>query len=352
MATYHIDHIYWALENGFGNSWAPMDAGDTHQAFNPIQGDIEIPKPKYEEELVTTSESLDYNEDLSYDKDLSPGRGTFPGGDGMIFRDPFLMLAAFTHKTLTGTWGGGAATYGKLTGDFTALDDRSSIMIQAGNTDGVTPINRCYNGVLISSYQLGFKKGGLLRELVEISTADFQTNTQDLITDSDFDNGRWSLWALKGATQKKYHASDCKIYWDDSHVAELAGLKLENCQFKISMPKDNEADASALRHQWEWDKNRLHEATISGILYGDTEFLETEKQFGSKTKKDLRLCWDQTANELKWLQLDSAWIAGLSTHKLPAKENAVRIEYTFKGQTSQCEGNYEDRPTPSGRVTV
>ncbi len=350
MGTYNIDQIYFALENGYGNSWVAMDGADIHQAFNPIQGDIEVPKPKFEEELVTLSNSLDYNEDLSYDKDKVPGKGQFPGGDGLIYRDPFLFLTAFTHKTKTGTWEGGAATYGKLTGDFTAIDDRSSIMIQAGSSDGVTPLNRCYNGGLVTSYQIGFKKGGLLRSVPEFSIADFQVNTQAFVPDSDFDNGYWSLWALKGATQKFYHASDCKLYWDDSHVAELAGLKIEDCRVKISIPKDQESDHSALVHKWEWDKNRLHEAVVSGILYGNTEYLEAEKSFQTKSKKDLRFSWDQTTNEQKWVQLDSAWIVGLTTQKLPSKENALRIEYTFKGQTSQFEGNYENRPDPLTRV--
>lgn len=350
--VYTIDHIYWALENGYGNVWAGMDGADIHQGFNPIQGDMEIPKPKYEQEMVTTSESLDYNVDLSYDKDLLPGKGPFPGGDGMIYRDPFLMQTAFTHKTVSGTWAGGAATYGKVTGDFSALDDLSSIMIQCGNTDGTTPINRCYNGILTTAYLLGFKKGGLLRESVELSVADFSDNTQAFVTDANFDNGRWSLWALKSAAVKKYPATACKIYWDNSHIAELAGLKIENCQFKISMPKEVESDYSTLRHEWEWNKNRAHEATISGILYGDTEFEEAEAAFSAKTKKDLRFSWDQTALEQKWLQIDDAWIQGRSIHKIPSRENAVKLEFTFKGKTSRYEGNFENITDPTPRIDI
>lgn len=352
MGKYDIEQLYWALENGYGNLWAGMDGADIHQAFNPIQGDIEIPKPKFEEELVTLSNSLDYNENLSYDKDKAPGKGQFPGGEGLIYRDPFLAMVPFTHKTVTGTWAGGAATYGKITGDFTAIDDRSSIMIQAGSSDGSTPINRCYNGVLLTGYQIGFKKGDVLREIPEFSIADFQPNTQAFITDANFDDGYWSLWALKGATQKYYHAQDCKIYWDDSHIAELTDFKIENCRFKISIPKDQESDHSSLVHTWQWDKNRMHEAVIDGILYGTTEYLEAEKTFLTKTKKDLRFSWDQTTNEQKWIQIDSAWITGLATQKLPAKENALRLEFTFKGQTSQFEANYENLPDPTTRIDV
>lgn len=356
MGKFFIDQIYWALENGFLNLSAgvpqPMDGSDVHQAFNPCHGDIEMPKPTMETEIQTTTESLDPDPDLSFTKDEVPGEGAFPGGEGMTYRDPQLMLTAFTHKETSGTWGGGAATYGKIIGNFSLDDDRSSIMIQAGITDKVTPLNRCYNGILLNSYQLGFKKNSVLKEMAELSVAFFGSNTQAFIPDSNFDNGYWSLWALKGATQKLYHATDCVLFWDESHAAELAGLALEECQMKIIIPHDLEADTSELWHQHEWGKNRSFEATVSGIMTDDDEYLEVEKLFSAKAKKDLRLQWDSTANELKWLQLDDAWIESLGGEKLPARENARRLSLTFKGISAQFEGNYENLPDPTTRIDL
>lgn len=354
MGKYFIEQIYYALETGFLNLSAgvpqPIDGADIHMALNPCHGDIDIPKPIKETHIETTSDKLEPDPDLSYTKDWTPGSGAFPGGDGMTYRDPIFMQSIFTHKEITGTWSGGAATYGKIVGNFSDDDDRSSIMIQTGITDGVSPVNRCYNGVILTSYQIGFKKLGVLKEMAEIAVAYYDANTQAFVPTGTFDDGRWSLWALKGATKKLYHSTDCKLYWDESHAAELAGLALEDCHFKISTPHDLEADSSKLHHQHEWDKKRAFEATVTGIMTGKTEFEEAEKLFLAKAKKDLRLQWDATANEAKWIQLDNAWVESHGAEKLPHTENARRLELHFKAINANYEGNFENLPDPSTRI--
>jgi len=352
MAKYFIDHIYWALESGYlnlsGGTPDPMDGSDVHQAFNPCHGDITIPRPKYETQLEYHSKSLDPDPNLSFTKDLVPGTGIFPGEAGMTYRDPFLLACVFDHKTVTGTWAGGAATYGKITGDFSAVDDRSSIMIQCGITDGTTPINRCYNGVVITAYILGYKKNEVLKESIEISVGYFTVNTQAFVPNASFDDGQWADWAKSTV----YHATDMVVYWDEAHTTELAGLAIEECQFKISTPRAVEADSSSLMHQHEWGKKRTFEATITGILTGNTEYLEVEKLFASKTKKDLRMQWDSTSSETKWLQIDDAWIEDLGAETIPHLENARRVTLMFKGESAQFEGNYENLADPTTRIDV
>lgn len=355
MGTFHIEQIYMALENGFLNlsSSVPdaIDASDIHIALNPCHGDIEIPKPVKETQVETTSDKLDPDPDLSYTKDWTPGSGPFPGGDGMTYRDPIpFLLPIFTHKEVTGTWAGGAATYGKIVGNFSDNDDRSSIMMQTGITDGTSPVNRCYNGILVTSHQLGFKKGGVLKESVELNVAYYEPNTQAFVPNANFDNGRWSLWALKGATKKLYHATDCKLFWDESHAAELAGLKMEDCKLKISVPHVLDSDSSKLYHQHEWDKKRTFEGSVIGIMTGDNEYAEAEALFSAKVKKDLRLEWDSTTNEKKWLQIDNAWVESHGAERIPHIENARRLEILFKGVSANFEGNYENLPDPTTRI--
>ena len=45
--------LYWALENGFKNGGVamPVTGTATHQPFNPMEGDISLPYPSYEEEM-------------------------------------------------------------------------------------------------------------------------------------------------------------------------------------------------------------------------------------------------------------------------------------------------------------
>lgn len=351
--TYDISQLFYALETGFlnlsGGVPDAIDASDVHQTFNPTHGNISIPKPKKKTKVQYHSQSLNPDPALSYTEDWIPGSGAFPG-EPMSYRDPFFLCCAFPKKTVTGTWAGGAATYGKITADFTAQTNRSSIMIQAGISDGTSPIARCYNGIVLTRYDLGFKKGGVLIENSELSVAYYEPNTQAFIPNGSFDDGLYSLWALAGATQKLYHASGISLFWDESHAAELAGLKIEECMFSIIVPQELEADSSAIYHQHEWAKNRDFQAKIVGILTGDTEYLEVEKLFKNKVKKDLRMEWDSTADEKKWLQLDDCWIEEKGSELLPAKTNKRRLELLFKGPTMQFEGNYENIADPTTRI--
>jgi len=354
MGTYYIHQIYWALENGFLNEGNPIDAADIHQGFNPCHGNVSIPKPFYETEVQHTTDSLDPNGDLSFDKTFNPGKATFPNGDGMSYRDPYIMASVFEHKTITGTWDGGADTYGKITGDFSAIDHKDTLMVQYGKTDGTTPINRCLNGVLAENYTLGFKKQGILREFVELKAVDVVANTQAFIPAADYDDGQWSLWALKGKATPPlaYPAHACKVYWDDSHVAEFAGLKIEEFNMSLRVPKETQDTSDSLKHQYEWSKNRNFEAIVKGIIIGNTELLEVEKAYENKTKKDLRLSWDQTANELKWLQFGDAWIEKFSSYELASIQERHKVSLTLFGLTANFEGNYNNRKTPAGRITA
>lgn len=352
MVKYYIDQLYWALETGFLNLTAtvpvPIDAADIHQAFNPCHGDIEIPKPVNKDKIEYTSDSVLPNHAVSYTEEITPGRGRFPNGNGMDYRDPFLKECIFTHKTATGTWDGGAATYGKLTGDFSAFDDISSIMLQYGMTDGITPINRCLNGVFLSEYALGFKAGAVLKEFARLESAFVSPNTQAFVPAASFDDGQWADWAKATV----YHATDCKVFWDDAHAAEFAGLKIQEFEMKILAPRSLEKIGKNLYYTEEWYNNLKFEATVKGILTGDTEFLELEKLFSAKAKKDLRLQWDSTANELKWLQFDDAFIRQSDSYSIPARANARKINLTLEGGSAQFEGNYEDLVDPSTRIDL
>lgn len=348
MGIYYIHQLFWALENGFLNAGALIDGEDVHQGFNPCHGNIAIPKPFYETQVQHTTDSLDPDPELSFAKAFNPGNASFPNGEGMTYRDPYLMCSVFEHKTITGDWSGGAGTYGKITGDFSDIDDKDSIMIQYGKTDGTTPIDRCLNGVIIENHSLGFKKGGILRELVELKACDVHPNTQAFVPAATYDDGRWADWARTAPIP----ATACKVYWDDSHAAEFAGLKIEEFKMNMKVPKETQDVSDDLKHQYEWSKNRNFEATVKGIVIGNAEYLEVEKAYKDKAKKDLRLSWDQTANELKWSQLDNAWIEKFSSYELVSIQERHKVDLTLYGTTGKFEGNYNNLPTPAGRITV
>jgi len=345
--------IYWALENAFKNKGDPMPVTGTavHQPFNPMEGDISLPYPSYEEEVVFTSDSLDPNINLSHTVKLNPGNTGFPNDKGMIYHDPQFMLAmVFTHKAVSGTWSGGAATYGKITGDFTAYDHIDTCMIQYKLIDDelTTKFSETLNGILATEFKIGFDKGGVLRTKYNLISAQMQPNTQAYSADGNFDDGHWGDWAKS----TYYPASGCRVYWDDSFAAEFVDIDVYSCWFTIGIPKEMLTEGGSLVPLLYKAGNRKFTAEVIGNIRGDTELDELYALLSAKTKKNLRLQWDITANEGKFMDIDDAFIKKIDARKIPGAANNYEGTLTLEGFTCDFEGNYENLPDPSARITI
>lgn len=352
MGKYYFEQLYWALETGYLNLSAgvpdPIDGSDVHQAFNPCHKDVEIPKPMNKDKIEYTSESVLPNFAVSYTEETTPGSGMFPNGDGMDYRDPFLGLCVFPHKETSGTWAGGAATYGTIIADFTDFDDVSSIMMQYGLTDGTTPINRCLNGIRLVEYALGFVSGGVLKEKPTLQVADSSPNTQAFVPAAGFDDGQWANWAQPNI----YPANAVSVYWDDAHAAEFAGLEIQECWMLLKTPYLLEKVAKNLYYSEDWMNNVIFEAQIKGIMTGNAEYLEIEKAFNSKLQKDLRMIWDETASEEKYLQFPNAVINKLDSEIVPSRSNIRKINLTILGDNAQYSGSFENLADPTTRIDL
>lgn len=345
--------LYWAIESAFLNSGAgmPVTGTATHQPLNPAEGKINLPVGKYKTTEVHTQDSLDPNENLSYASEFEDGKGLFPNDKGEIWHDPFFMLALiFTHKTVTGSWSGGAGTYGKITGDFTDDDDKDSAMIQYKIVDADDTVveEKTINGVKCEQFEIGFKKGDVLRAKYSLITANEQDNTRAYSADGDFDDGKWADWAKS----TYYHASDCRIYWDDSYVAQLTDTPVLEASFVIKTPQNFLKTSDSLKSQYEHLGNREYSAIIKGYVFGDTEMDEFRLAYSSKTKKNLRLQWDTTASETKFLDLQNAYIEMMSETAIPGANEAYEVTFTFKAFGADFEGNYNNLPDPSGRIST
>lgn len=353
MGKYTFYQLYWALEDGLlnlsGGVPQPINGADVHQGFNPCHGDIEIPQPVWKDKIEYTSDKVLPNFDVSYTEEITPGSGVFPNGVGMDYRDPFLELCVFPHKETSGTWGGGASTYGTITADFSAFDDMSSIMMQYGKTDGVTPIEECLNGVRIIEYKLGYISGGILKEFPTIQALYVQDNTQAFTPSANFDDGQWADWART----KPVKATDIMVYWDDAHAAEFSGLEIKEFWMIIKTPYPTEKIAKNLYHSEDWMSYVSLEAQVKGILTGKTEYNELKKEFGSKAQKDLRMIWDETANEYKYLQFPNAIINKLDAKIIPGRGNVRRdVNITLIANNAQYSGSFENLPDPTSRINL
>jgi len=345
--------IFWAIESAFLNAGAgmPVTGTTTHQPFNPIEGAINLPVGKYKTTEVYTQDSLDPNQNLSYASEFEDGKATFPNDKGMVYHDPFFMLAmVFTHNTVTGTWSGGAGTYGKVTGDFTDNDDKSSGMIQykTVDADDVVVEEKTINGVKCEEFHIGFKKGDVLRTKYNLISANEQDNTRAYSAASNFDDGKRADWAKS----TYYHASDCRIYWDDSYAAQLTDTPVLEADFGIKLSPQYLKTSDSLKSQYEHLGNRTYTATIKGYVFGDTEMDEFRAAYSNKTKKNLRLQWDTTTNETKFLDFQSAYIDGMSETKIPGANEVYEVTFTFKAFAADYEGNFNNLPDPSGRITA
>ncbi len=328
---------------GFQNS-------ELNQAFNPIEGAIPLPYPIYEDEMVYTSDSLEPNIDLSYTKELKPGEASWPNDKGMIYHDPMLMCElVFTKKAVSGTWGGGAATYGKITGSFLSNSHVSTAMFQYKKVDDqrVTQFEKTLNGVVADEFRIGFDKGGVLRTKYAIKTAKQTNNTRAFSTVAAFDDGRWADWAKSTF----YPATGCKVYWDNSHAAEFVDINVYNAWLIFKIPKKYNVESASLVPFEFHQENREFTAEITGSVKGDTELDELDSLLSAKTKKDLRLQWDLTANKTKFIDISNAFMDNIDTRKIPSAAEKYEATITLRGTTADYEGNFENLTDPDTRIT-
>lgn len=345
--------LYWAVEASFGNAGAGMPATGTatHQPFNPIEGRVNLPVPNYEQTVIYLQDSLDPNANFIYDSDYVDAKKAFPNGNGMIYHDPFFMLASvWTHKAVSGTWSGGAETYGKITGDFTDDDDEDTVMMQYKTVDrsATTVEEKTILGVKSEEFRIGFKNKGLLRTWYNLISMNELDNSRAYSAVAAFDDGKWADWAKS----TYYTAANCVIYWDDSFAAELTDIKIEDCYFIIKTPQNYSKTSDSLKSQYRSNGNREYKAEITGLVLGDTELDEFRAAYASKTKKNLRLQWDSTASEKKFLDIDDAFVRNMKDSLIPNATEKYRVTLYFEGISADFEGNYENLTDPSGRVST
>jgi hypothetical protein len=223
-------------------------------------------------------------------------------------------------------------------------------MIQYKNADIDNTVveEKTINGVKCDKFEIGFKKGDFLRAKYSLISGNEQDNTRAFSVDSDFDNGKWADWAKS----TYYEATNCRIYWDDSYTAQLTDTPILEAMFVIEMIQNYLKTSDSLKTQYEHLGKRKYTATIKGYVFGDTEMDEFRLAYSSKTKKNLRLQWDTTANETKFLDFQNAYISDMSETIIPSADQAYEVTFTFKAFLADFEGNYNNLPDPSGRITT
>ena len=98
-------------------------------------------------------------------------------------------------------------------------------------------------------------------------------------------------------------------------------------------------------------EHREFTAEITGSVKGDTELDELDSILSSKIKKDLRLQWDLTANETKFIDISNAFVDNINARKIPSAAEKYEATLTLRGTTADFEGNYNNLTDPDTRIT-
>lgn len=320
MVYTKLGYAYWGIE---GTEFSGEPGSDTQIPFNPFTS-FTPPKPMYTQTVERTVDSLEPV--IVYTNELTPGTTTISS----YFRDPFLLLACFTHKTESGDW---SATDGVLTGDFTDTDDEDSLFIQYRIEDdaGSAHLDRLLTGVKPTRYSWSVDAGGLLRENVSFRATDFADNTEAMSVSTDFHDGRWCSgaggWADWSNT-KKWQAQDMVVHWND---AVIDGLKIRNFEFAMDLASPTDRTFDSLAHNVQWLGDRNFTLTLTGRLLDLGELGEFESAYKDKTTNTIKVYYDDTTSYEKYLQFTVGYVSDHGIVAIDKSGNAAEVTITLSG---------------------
>jgi hypothetical protein len=337
---------WWGLEPSFGNG---DNTSHTHQPPNPMERYF-VPRPRYENTKLRTASSL--KENVVFTSLLNAGEASLDE----IFVDPFMGLAFFTHKALTGDWTTGEA-YSKIEADFSALDDVDSLWIYSSvlNESGSNPIDKLTTGIKITKRALIAEVGKLIRENLDLVAADIAEVAADTFDSvEDFDDGEvadWDTWR---------HSSDVVLTWGASELdAANYGFEWTKIEFGVEVPQNMLHKGSSLKVEHQHIQELRPYARVTGWLDTDGNTLvdEIESEVSDKTKATLKFQFDSTASEEKFDQFTSAYLDDIEgLDELPRTDEPLEVTLVFYSDDGaySLEYNYlnDNYADPSGRITT
>jgi len=342
-------YAYWGIESGGYKQGDP--SVDQNIPFNKMKT-LPPPKGQYTQSVERTFDSLIPN--CIFTEALTPGTGSLE----MALRDPFLMLAAFSHKAVSGSWGTGT---GVIDADFSDFDDEDTIWIQYRNADkaGSNHIDRLLTGGKITQYKLMVEPAKLLKEVVAIKMASFSDNTQAMSCSNDFHNqawgsgvGGWSNWDDSGLLDCGKSARELVIKWN---AVDITGLKIQTMEMVIDLPDESIQEFSDLEQTEHWRGAIDFTLTISGKVNDKTLLEEAEKTYENKAKQTLILYIDDTVGEEKYIQVTNVYVDSHDVVAIAPAGESSEASVVFKGGEDMAisyKGNFVDLPDPSALITT
>lgn len=349
--TGESSYTYWGIEGTVG---AGDPSSDQNIPFNPLPT-LSPPQPKYVDVEERTFDSLVPK--FVYTGELAPGEGPIEAS----FRDPFLLLAFFTNKTIGGVWGVGTGT---ITADFTSNADVDTIFIQSHTADQLAAanhVNKLLKHGLPMKYSWVVEVGKLLKEIAEFKFLDFASNTQAPAINNNFHDqsfgsgiGGWGNWddSGLGGTGKR-SVTNMVLHWG---AAVLTALKITSMELSFEVGSETIQTTDSLGHTVTYRAVRNFQLSLTGIMNDLTGLAQLELIYASRTKQTLQLYYDHTTSEEKYLQFTNAYISPESDiPPIPEAGKSSEITLIIKGgedTAASFSGKYVDRPDPSVLITA
>lgn len=320
-------YAYWGIEGGGFGLGNP--ASDQQIPFNPITK-LTIPRPEHVVVEEKTCNALETS--IVYSEEIKPDEIEVE----TIFRDPFLLCAVFTNKTVTNPWTG---TGDIITGDFTVETHNDYIWAHYYIYHATAPIEKTLKGGKIISYRLLIVKNKPIKEIVKIRFATITDASQAMNVPTAFHDDfisatiGWAFWA----GIRYYPPTGASISVATSYIADPK-MKYAEIEFIINVLETFKHDTSSKSASYTHHESREYSARIKGDIIDEVLETEIEKDVASRVRdKIFRLTF---ATGL-YLQFTNAMLFSLT-----------KISEVEAGKAVEQEAIYKGMPTLAGVVSA
>ena len=309
---------------------------DKHQPFNPITESTGIKLPEVVYELITPICEL--YPAIEIDKNLEPSTITFR----CYFREPFMLLALFSYKTMDSPWTGSSDT---INANFSARDNiEGNIGVQLRLPDpsgGGKHVDLLFDGGKIVEYRwIGEEQGAVIEE-IDIKFAEISENTQAVDIDNGFDDGcfdlvspaldgGWAYWNTNFYTSARTVLLTRNVTVKFGSGAPM-GLAIQKWKLSIPVPNAMEFVASSLVAGIVYEEVRgPWELEIDGKLQGNDSISEAILELASKAKATVKLEYD-IAPFSKYFQFTNAVLKNINGLSIPEAGKPIDVTYIYEG---------------------
>ena len=343
-------YVFFGRESGGFKLGNP--SADQNVPFNKME-EYTPPKGRYVQEYRRTFDRLEPK--CAWTRVFEPGeRALTP----MVFKDPFLLLKLFTHKTKTTPWvNPGIST---ITGDFSEFDDDETIWIQSrlASRSGSNHLDRLLTGGKITQYKWVFQPGMLIMEEPSIKTNAFSVATNAMNCNTNFHDeafsalGGWSDWDNTGPIRCGRSSRLVVINWNS---AVITGLSLREGEMIINVPDIHEQPFNSLESTLRWLESIDFSLSLTGRILDKTLIEESEKEYKDKQRATLRIYYDTTSGQEKYIQCTNVVVDEHSIVGIPKAGDLSEGSVVFKGGDEMrisYSGKFSSLPDPGNLVYI